>query len=232
MLGIVAPCGTTNQSISSAFERAFQSKQHLNLVVRIAHNAIHEHRSTGRAVSSEDAQELWRLRTFRYNKFIAQMVGMHTGMYDFPVHSSQLGSRRSLGELVDSLESRGFAELELGHRASYWASMASKLRQVNYQQKSDPRLRKWSELERINQANGTFWVTSQDDVLAIPEVHDLATDPFLLSVVQAYLGSNPILMQTHSWYTLPGTVETTQRFHQDCERPPFEHEIGSFPLPD
>ena len=42
----------------------------------------------------------------------------------------------------------------------------------------------------------SFWIANQKDIYSIPEVKELASDPFLLDIVQSYFGCKPILCQT------------------------------------
>lgn len=65
---------------------------------------------------------------------------------------------------------------------------------------------------------GRFMIYNQGDVLSIPEVQDLVTDPFILGVCQNYLEANPILVQTNFWVTSgceEGYKDITHEFHQD-----------------
>jgi len=65
---------------------------------------------------------------------------------------------------------------------------------------------------------GRFMVYNQGDILSIPEVQEIVTDPFILKVCQNYLQANPILVQTNFWVTNgheKGFKDNTHEFHQD-----------------
>jgi hypothetical protein len=64
----------------------------------------------------------------------------------------------------------------------------------------------------------TFWIDNQDDILSLDIVKELVTDPFILHIVQEYLGCKPILCQTNLWYSgISNKTERTQLFHQDYD---------------
>ncbi len=76
--------------------------------------------------------------------------------------------------------------------------------------------------DRVEQIGGnTCWIIDQQDVLRIPEVQRLVTDPSILNLVQSYLGCTPIHDQVNCWWTI--NHETTKKsltsdaqlFHQD-----------------
>lgn len=65
---------------------------------------------------------------------------------------------------------------------------------------------------------GRYMIFNQGDILRIPEVQELVTDPYILKVCQNYLEANPILVQTNFWITNgqeEGFKDNTHMFHQD-----------------
>jgi hypothetical protein len=69
----------------------------------------------------------------------------------------------------------------------------------------------------------TCWVVDQQDILRIPAVQSLVSDPTLLTIIQNYLECTPIHVQANCWWTINQGVNDqsmsadAQMFHQDKE---------------
>lgn len=65
----------------------------------------------------------------------------------------------------------------------------------------------------------THWIIDQTNIVNIPEIQDLITDPTILTICQNYLKSIPINSQTNLWYSVKydKIKDQTQKFHQDYD---------------
>lgn len=76
-----------------------------------------------------------------------------------------------------------------------------------------------SSAENIN--GNTAWVVEQQDILEIPEVQQIVSDPVILNMVQQYLGCPPVHDQTNCWWSIGHRTNhrtmksDAQLFHQD-----------------
>ena len=69
----------------------------------------------------------------------------------------------------------------------------------------------------------TSWCSNMGDILNIPEVQELVTNPNLLNITQNFLKCKPILSQTNYWKSITGDVnnrilsKNAQLFHRDFD---------------
>jgi len=72
-------------------------------------------------------------------------------------------------------------------------------------------------------AANTVWLVDQDRLNRERLIQQLAFDPYILSVAQAYLGAPPIHVQTNAWWSLncasddKALAASAQKYHQDKE---------------
>lgn len=76
--------------------------------------------------------------------------------------------------------------------------------------------------DRVEQICGnTCWIIDHQDMLKIPEVQRLVSDPSILNLVQSYLGCTPVHDQVNCWWTInhqttkKSLTSDAQLFHQD-----------------
>jgi len=61
-----------------------------------------------------------------------------------------------------------------------------------------------------------YEIKIHSEVMAIPEVYEVAHDPKILKIVKAYLGAEPIQTQACAWWSVHRkSPEAGQQFHQD-----------------
>ena len=169
--------------------------------------------------------KLWHLNKHQYQRFISNMIGQILGLYDFSHEISVLMKNKvnniSTSEIVSDLNKKGYHILNKKLSEDKCLQIKKNVLDKNFCPYNSKIKIKGNTIlgrQQVIDNASTFWISRQDDVFSIPEVKELVTDPFLLNIIQKYLGCNPILCQTNLWYSCKGNkIERTQHFHQDYD---------------
>ena len=166
--------------------------------------------------------KLWHLNKHKYQRFISNMMGDAFGLYNFKAIKSNFSEEWSQKEeIVNHLNLYGYYLVNKKLRIEKCRNIKNAVLDKEFKPFDSKRLIKGKEIidkQLVIDNVSTFWIANQKDIYSIPEVKGLASDPFLLHIVQSYLGCKPILSQTNLWYSCKGSgVERTQLFHQDYD---------------
>jgi ectoine hydroxylase-related dioxygenase (phytanoyl-CoA dioxygenase family) len=139
-----------------------------------------------------------------------------------PFSSSFPLKKEEISSINRDLDSKGFFVLKDLLDNIVCDSISKKLERVNFNnRKSVKKIRGLNESNVSKISGNTAWVTNQQDVLRIPEIQKIAFNENLLNLVGKFLGSEPILCQTNSWWTVSNSTHrsnlsaNSQMFHQD-----------------
>ncbi|MDB4088476.1 phytanoyl-CoA dioxygenase family protein [Flavobacteriales bacterium] len=143
---------------------------------------------------------------------------------DSPVNGSMPLKELEIPKIKAELDSTGFHVFEDLLSADSCDKLIKGLEKVSFHTKKSTKKIKGLTKGNISKINGnTAWVTNQQDLLKIEEVQKLAFDKNLLNLVGQFLGSEPILCQTNSWWSVARSTHRSnlsanaQLFHQDTE---------------
>ena len=127
-------------------------------------------------------------------------------------------------KVISELNGDGFHVLENRISEGLCDDIAKKLESVPY------RIRGFKKkLYGINESNiskyraNAIWAINQNDIYKIPEVQKIAFDENLLNIIGGFLGSDPILCSTTSWWSKSHSSHRSnlsgnaQLFHQDVD---------------
>ena len=180
-------------------------------------------------LEKKDIWGLWVANKYRYQSFISHAIGKVMKLYDFSGERSIimdcLAGEVDTSQIDADLKEHGYhvlSEKLTGEKCCKIRGSAGD--KIFKPFDSERKMPGSAFLGRnvVTDGSTTYWISDQDDVLSMPEIHELATDPFFLQIAQNYLGCNPVLCQTNMWYscaapaTRPGS-ERTQLFHQDYD---------------
>jgi len=166
--------------------------------------------------------KLWYLNKHKYQRFISNMIGDTFGLYNLKDIKSNFSDEWSQKEeIVNHLNLHGCYLVNEKLEMEKCRNIKNLLLDKDFKPYGSQRIIKGKEIidkQLIIDNVSTFWISDQNDIYSIPEVKNLASDPFLLDIAQSYLGCKPILCQTNAWYSCKGrSVERTQSFHQDYD---------------
>ena len=157
---------------------------------------------------------------FVFNSIMCDLMGKIQGKFVFDVSNSTVDfSGVDVGSLANRLREDGYC---IGHiNEDVCARLVDRMKTINFKERITNNFVKHGQPEQTYTSNSA-WCVSQADVINIPEVQELIGDEKLLSVIQEYLGTKPILTQANLWFTHNINTDfstNAQLFHRD-----FDHE--------
>ena len=166
--------------------------------------------------------KLWYINKHKYQRFISNMMGDTFGLYNLKNIKSNFSEEWvNKKEIVDHLNLHGYYLVNKKLELEKCKNMKNAILDKEFKPFDSKKLIKGKNIidkQLIIDNASTFWICDQNNIYSIPEVKELASDPFLLDIAQSYLGCKPILCQTNLWYSCKGhSVERTQSFHQDYD---------------
>ena len=148
-----------------------------------------------------------------------QLLGLVVGVYDYTPIYKERGSLflsdsfKAFGEptLEKTAELRKSGVVEFGQvPATYLTKLVASLDNGTFVDRSNVTkfIVKGLHPERVESGwkGGTYWLFDQNVAMSSPEIQAIAYDPFVLDVVQQYLGAPPIILKSDVWFTLPKDV--------------------------
>tara|TARA_R110002074_G_scaffold386746_1_gene568583 strand:- start:7343 stop:8380 length:1038 start_codon:yes stop_codon:yes gene_type:complete len=157
---------------------------------------------------------------FAFNSIMCDLMGKMQGKFVFDVSNSMIDfSGADVGNLANRLREDGYC---IGHiDGDVCTRLVDRMKTIQFKEKTTNNIVKYGQPKETYTSNSA-WCVSHADVVNIPEVQELIGDGKLLSVIQEYLGTKPILTQTNLWFTHNVNTDfstNAQLFHRD-----FDHE--------
>jgi len=182
-------------------------------------------RNDGLYEKIEGFEKLWLINKYKYQQFISQTIGKIMNLHDFDNEYSKLITNTMYHfdtTISDKeLKEKGIfiPDFKIDNKICYNIISNLEDKYFNPFDSNNRILGKKFLGKNVRYNNSsTFWIENQNDIASIKEVQDIAMDPFLLKIVQNYLGCKPILCQTNLWYSCVNkSPERTQQFHQDYD---------------
>lgn len=158
-----------------------------------------------------------------YNRFISKMLGLNQTLLTFESFNTDIFTNEENNEIIQKdLNDKGYYLCSSILDTNTCDNIKNNLNDLKFKpQRSSKKILGKNLIDKqVSIDNSTtFWITSQKKIFNIPEIKKLAHDPYLLNIVQSYLGCKPILCQTNVWYSCENkkNIESTQQFHQDFD---------------
>ena len=176
-------------------------------------------------ITQQAIWSLWIKNKHYYQYFISRMIGKLMNLYNFnneySIYCNDYVKNIDTSLIDSNLRINGYHILDNKLSEEKCINIKKKLPVLNFRPFNSQRNiigEKFLNKNVVIDNSTTFWIHNQSDILSINEVQELATDPFILKIVQNYLSCNPILCQTNCWYSCVGNkAERTQQFHQDYD---------------
>jgi hypothetical protein len=159
---------------------------------------------------------------FSTSKYLSQLLGSIFPARNFPPNESAAVSWDQSSQ--DCLNNNGFGISPSHLRKSTCERIVKGLADVSFEEKKSGRRHTGYSLENVARTKeNTCWAADQQQVLAIPEVQQLASDPNIIAAIGNYLGTDPVHVQASCWWTVNRSnsdsklSKSAQLFHQDKE---------------
>jgi hypothetical protein len=153
---------------------------------------------------------------------ISQIFGIFFPKYYFEqLDSGFLGeyNQSRVDEIVKQLNHEGYHIFENKLSSSICNKILASLDKVEFQGKLSDDIINGIDVKKSK--SNTYWVLRHQDIIEIPEIQEIASDPTILNVVQDYLKCAPIQTQSNCWWSTNNSTDkkeissSAQMFHQD-----------------
>lgn len=159
---------------------------------------------------------IFNLNSYELNNNISEIIGTIYPKYNINLESNLFGKydESKIDNLKDQIDNYGYCQLDKLLDENICNAIIEKTKNIPFVGKSEK-----DKVIGINfngTKSSTNWVEKQEDIINIPEVQQIITDPIILNIAQKYLGTNPINSQTNLWYSIANKKgDSSQQFHQD-----------------
>lgn len=191
--------------------------------IRIEIGAVEEKQSFWRKIKKND-KEIWE---YLYDQYpvrdkISQIFGIFFPKYNFgQLDSGILGEydQSRVDRIVKQLSNEGYHIFENKLSSSICNKILASLDKVEFQGKLSDDIINGIDVKKSK--SNTYWILRHQDILDIPEIQEIASDPTILNVVQDYLKCAPIQTQSNCWWSTNNNTDkkeisaSAQMFHQD-----------------
>lgn len=178
------------------------------------------------SLSNRSLKEL-QLFNYNFSKTISKLLGLIYGKYQFEGISTiyKTNQENSVREIaVKELNEKGYWVSPNLVPTEICDAIINQLPDLNFRlQKTTKKIKGLNASNIQNVKANTIWVDNLQDLLTIPEIQKLVTDPVLLSIIQGYLECIPIHCQSNCWWSInyqndsAALSKNAQLYHQDKE---------------
>ena len=160
----------------------------------------------------------FNMKLVKINDEFVKMLGDIYPKYEYPLNNNILGNitMNNIDKIVDTLNKDGYYVYDNLLDENLCDNIIEACTNIQFNLKNNPQ-KQVKGIDVNNKFSSTFWASDQYEIVKIPEVQQLITNPIILNICQKYLHTTPINNQTNLWWSVAGENDNTQVFHQDFE---------------
>ncbi len=153
------------------------------------------------------------------NDSISKIIGLISDKYDFSQEIGIFGKYDPIliEKAVTNINKNGYYIFDHKLNNNFCQNIINQINEFKYFSKLANKTIQGINID--NPIAPTCWIADQSNIVNIPEIQELITDPNILSICQEYLQTIPINSQTNLWYSVKfdKIKDQTQKYHQDYD---------------